>query len=120
VDRTYNIGDDGCYQKSLDELIAEVYAITGPFAVERYDLHIDEAVKQKVIAACQSGAYKQFGNYDIVGFEDLDGYKYHIGNDRWVMIRPSGTEPVLRVYAEAETSEQAFEILETVKGVILG
>lgn len=107
-------------KKSLDELIAEVYAITGPFAVERYDLHIDEAVKQKVIAACQSGAYKQFGNYDIVGFEDLDGYKYHIGNDRWVMIRPSGTEPVLRVYAEAETSEQAFEILETVKGVILG
>ena len=88
--------------------------------IEVLDVEVEELDQKVSIAACQTGAYKQFGNYEIVGFEDLDGYKYHIGNDRWVMIRPSGTEPVLRVYAEAETSEQAFEILETVKGVILG
>ena len=106
-------------KKSLDDLIAEVYAITGSFAVERYDLHIEESVKQNVISACQSGAYKAFDQLNVERFEDLDGFKYHLGNDRWVMIRPSGTEPVLRVYAEAETSEKAFEILEIVKGVIL-
>lgn len=105
--------------KSLDELIEEVYAITGSFAVERYDLHIDEATKQKVISNCKSKAFTSFGNFVIESEEDIDGFKYHLGNDRWVMIRPSGTEPVLRVYAEAETSEAAFEILEATKKVIL-
>ena len=105
--------------KSLDELIEEVYKITGSFAVERYDLHIDEATKQKVIANCKSKAFTSFGNFVIESEEDMDGYKYHLGNDQWVMIRPSGTEPVLRVYAESATSEKAFEILEATKKVIL-
>jgi phosphomannomutase len=105
--------------KSLDELIEEVYAITGSFAVERYDLHIDEATKQKVIANCKSKAFTSFENFVIESEEDMDGYKYHLGNDQWVMIRPSGTEPVLRVYAESATSEKAFEILEATKKVIL-
>jgi len=106
--------------KSLDQLIEEVYAITGSFAVERYDLHIDEAQKQKVIAHCKNKNYSAFGDYTIEREEDLDGFKYHFGNDRWIMIRPSGTEPVLRVYAEAETSEKAFDMLEQTKKVILG
>lgn len=105
--------------KSLDELIEEVYAITGSFAVERYDLHIDEATKQRVISNCTNKTFTSLGQYQIQKEEDLDGFKYHLGNDRWVMIRPSGTEPVLRVYAEAETSEKAFEILEETKKVIL-
>lgn len=105
--------------KSLDELIEEVYAITGSFAVERYDLHIDETTKQRVISNCKGKVFTSFGNFVIESEEDMDGYKYHLGNDQWVMIRPSGTEPVLRVYAEAETSEKAFEILEATKKVIL-
>jgi phosphomannomutase len=105
--------------KSLDELIEEVYAITGSFAVERYDLHIDEATKQKVIEQCTNKGYSSFGPYTIEKEENLDGFKYHLGNDRWVMIRPSGTEPVLRVYAEAETSEKAFDLLENTKATIL-
>ncbi len=105
--------------KSLDELIEDVYKITGSFAVERYDLHIDEATKQKVIANCKNNSYSSFGNYKIESAENMDGFKYHLGNDRWVMIRPSGTEPVLRVYAESATSEAAFEILEATKKIIL-
>ena len=106
--------------KSLDELIEDVYEITGPFAVERYDLHIDETLKEKVIAQCKNKVFTHFGTYKIEEEEDMDGYKYHLGMDQWVMIRPSGTEPVLRVYAEAETSEKAFDILEETKKVILG
>ncbi len=105
--------------KSLDELIDEVYAITGSFAVERYDLHIDEQTKQRVISNCQSKFYSAFGKYDIQSEDDLDGFKYHLQNEQWVMIRPSGTEPVLRIYAESETSEKAFEILEATKAAIL-
>ncbi len=105
--------------KSLNELIQEVYEITGPFAFERVDLHLDETVKQKIIANCEQGAYKSFGNYKIQRVEDLDGWKYFLDDETWVMIRPSGTEPVLRTYAEASSREEAFRILDAVKTVLL-
>src|SRR5436190_22937134 len=44
--------------KSLKELIAEVYEITGPFAFERVDLHLDEKLKDKIVAECKAGKFK--------------------------------------------------------------
>jgi phosphomannomutase len=106
--------------KSLDELIEEVYALVGSFAVERYDLHINEALKQSIVQKCKDNAYSSFGQYSVERVEDIDGFKFHLGDDQWVMIRPSGTEPVLRVYSEAATSENAFAILDATKATILG
>lgn len=105
--------------KSINELIAEVYELVGPFATDRYDLHISESQKQAVIQACTKGQYTRFGKYDIARTEDLDGYKYYLDDERWVMIRPSGTEPVLRVYSQAPTHTEAIEILEQTKNTIL-
>jgi len=106
--------------KTLNELIDEVYAITGPFAFERNDLHIKEEVKQKVLANCQTGNYKSFGKYKVSRVEDMDGYKYFFENGDWLMIRASGTEPVLRTYAESNSREAAFDILEEGKKTLLG
>lgn len=105
--------------KKLDDLIAEVYAITGSFSFERNDLHLEEAQKQKIVAACKNNSYKKFGSYNVERIEDMDGYKYFLGNDEWVMIRASGTEPVLRLYAESSSKEGAFKILEETKKEIL-
>ena len=53
--------------------------------------------------------------------EDLDGYKYFFddNNDEWLLIRASGTEPVLRTYAESSTKEGAFEILKAAENTLL-
>lgn len=106
--------------KSLDDLIEEIYDLVGSFAVERYDLKLDESLKQTIVANCKNGTYSKFGGYTVESTEDTDGFKFHLGNDQWVMIRPSGTEPVLRVYAEAGNSEEAFNILDATKSTILG
>ncbi|HTL81123.1 MAG TPA: phosphoglucomutase/phosphomannomutase family protein [Bacteroidia bacterium] len=105
--------------KTLKQLIEEVYAITGPFSFERVDLHIDEAVKQKVLTNCKAGKYSSFGKYKVERVEDLDGWKFFLNHESWVMIRASGTEPVLRTYAEAASSKEAFDILEETKKVLL-
>jgi phosphomannomutase len=106
--------------KSLTELIEEVYAITGPFSFERNDLHIDETIKQHVLQQCNAGAYTRFGRYEVKRVEDLDGHKFFFDDDTWMMIRASGTEPVLRVYAEASSSEKANDILAETRKVLLG
>lgn len=106
--------------KTLNELIDEVYAITGTFCFERNDLHIDEAIKAKVLQNCKSGAYQQFGKYNVQRVSDLDGFKFFFDDNTWMMIRASGTEPVLRVYAEAATSGIANDILDETRKVLLG
>jgi phosphomannomutase len=106
--------------KSLDELIEEVYAITGKFWFERSDLHIDEVIKTKVLNKCKANEYKTFGSFTVKRVDDLDGYKFFFDDTTWMMIRASGTEPVLRVYAEAADKQQAEDIIAQTKKVLLG
>ena len=98
--------------KTLDQLIDEVYEIVGSFKFERSDLHITEELKQRIIRNCEENNYHSFGQYTVKEVQTIDGFKYFFDDERWVMIRPSGTEPVLRVYAEAPTLEEARVILK--------
>ena len=105
--------------KSLEDLIEEVYEIVGEFAFERIDLHIDNDTKLKIIDDCKLGKFTQFGKYKVDRIETTDGFKFFFDEDTWLMIRPSGTEPVLRTYAEASTQEKVFDILADAKATIL-
>ena len=105
--------------KSLEDLIAEVYEIVGEFAFERIDLHIDNDTKLRIIEDCKLGKFTQFGKYKVDRIETTDGFKFFFDEDTWLMIRPSGTEPVLRTYAEASTQEKVFDILADAKDTIL-
>jgi phosphomannomutase len=105
--------------KTISQLIDDVYEKVGAFAVERYDLHLNNELKELIISNCKSNSYTNFGKYNVVSIEDTDGFKFRLDNGSWVMIRPSGTEPVLRVYSESSNSEAAFEILEATKKAIL-
>jgi phosphomannomutase len=106
--------------KTLNQLIEEVYAITGTFAFERIDLQLEEADKDRIVENCKKGVYTAFGDYKVSRMDDLDGWKFFFDENRWVMIRASGTEPVLRTYAEAATSKDAFAILEAAHKTLLG
>jgi phosphomannomutase len=107
--------------KSLKQLIQTVYDKVGAFAFDRDDLHLEEAKKQAVIRACQEGQYKAFGEYRVAKSASMDGYKFYLdeAGDRWVMIRPSGTEPLLRVYCEAPTAAEVRTILDSVGATLL-
>jgi phosphomannomutase len=105
--------------KRLEDLIDEVYQITGTFAFERSDLHLDETTKIAIVKRCAANEYSHFGPYKVIRIDDLDGHKFFFENGDWMMIRASGTEPVLRTYAESDTRENAFAILEAARTEIL-
>ena len=105
--------------KSLEDLINEVYDIVGSFSFERIDLHLDNKKKEDVIEKCQNDQFSSFGEFTVKKIEKTDGYKFFFNDDTWLMIRPSGTEPVLRTYSEAPTREIALKILESAQSEIL-
>ena len=105
--------------KSVTELIQEVYDVVGPFSYNRNDLHITEELKAGIIENCKNQKYTAFGEFRITKVEDIDGYKFYFGDDETVMVRASGTEPVLRVYAEAPTAERVQQLLDAAKQTLL-
>tara|TARA_B100001741_G_scaffold313745_1_gene321648 strand:- start:12221 stop:13627 length:1407 start_codon:yes stop_codon:yes gene_type:complete len=105
--------------KTLEDLIKEVYEVVGSFFFERIDLHISNDIKNNIVENCKKGHYTSFGKYEVKRVETIDGFKYFFDDDTWLMIRASGTEPVLRTYAESSSKEKCFDILEDARKTLL-
>lgn len=105
--------------KTLKELIHEVYEVVGAFVYERNDLTLENAKKEAIIRKAQENGYSKFGKYTFNRIETIDGVKYHLDNGGWMMLRASGTEPLLRIYAEGNNKAETLDILENVKKEIL-
>ncbi len=105
--------------KSIEQLIDDVYAITGPFAFQRNDLHITEELKLSILDKCKSNAFDSWGDAKVQELQTTDGFKYFLSDEEWLMIRASGTEPVLRTYAEAKDKDKAEQILDACKKTLL-
>jgi phosphomannomutase len=109
------MADEG---KPLGQLVADLQQEYGPHYYGRRDLHIPEEVKQNAILRARSEATKGLGKYSVLKKENLDGIKFFLdaptngnGAEAWVLFRASGTEPLLRVYAEAASPDLVNEIL---------
>lgn len=105
--------------KTLEQLVQEVYDIVGAFYYDRIDLHLTEDQKQHAVAMSQSGEIAKDLGRNVVRTEDLDGYKFHFDNDAWLLIRASGTEPVLRIYAETAGKEETAALLEMIRQKVI-
>ena len=104
--------------KPLGQLVADLQREYGPHYYGRRDLHIAEDVKQAAIQRALSGETQRLGSYSILKKETLDGVKFFLeaptnggGAEAWILFRASGTEPLLRVYAEAASPDLVEEML---------
>lgn len=106
--------------KTLKGLIAEIYDLVGSFSFDRDDYHLDNNLKISIVDNCKNKIYKSFGEYKVIREEDLDGFKYYFDENTWIMVRASGTEPVLRIYAQAPDSESVRKVLNAARITLIG
>jgi len=98
---------------ALEELVADLLKDVGPAYYARRDLRLAHPVsKTEMTKRLIEGAPKTIAGVEVARVETLDGVKYILADDSWLLIRPSGTEPVLRVYAEAREEETVKALLE--------
>lgn len=110
------MADEG---KSLGELVASLQSEYGPHFYARRDLHIPNDTKNAAIARAAATDTTSLGRFKILRKENLDGIKFFLdapihdrGAEAWVLLRSSGTEPLMRIYAEASSPALVQEILE--------
>lgn len=97
---------------TLEELVADLLREVGPAHYARKDLRLARPTsKPEMVRVLTECAPERIGGISVEKVEALDGVKYVLVDDSWLLIRPSGTEPVLRVYAEARDERMVAELL---------
>lgn len=115
-------------KKTLGELVAMLQAEFGEHQYGRIDMHIDDRLKQSAIQR-GSGGLTEIAGYKILHTEDMDGIKFYLENpeaaglknaaETWLLLRASGTEPLLRVYCESTSQTAVTRILKAAEQFVL-
>ena len=117
-------------KKTLGQLVAALQAEFGEHQYGRIDMHIDEELKQSAIRrAREIKAGEEFAGMKVLKVETLDGIKFFLENqacaglanaaETWLLLRASGTEPLLRVYCESCSVASVEAVLAEAKAFVL-
>jgi len=97
----------------LHEIVADLQSEYGPAHYARLDVNLtQQKPKKQVVKLMQDNAPNTLNGEKVVRVDTMDGIKFYMSDNSWLLIRPSGTEPVLRIYAEARTTEAVKALLE--------
>lgn len=100
-------------QKTLSELVKELMDEFGERHYRRIDYHITPKEKTAIMKKF-TAKMRELAGYPVRNVETIDGFKYYVDNG-WLLVRPSGTEPLIRFYAEAESVGKAEKMLNAVR-----
>jgi phosphomannomutase len=103
--------------KGLRALLEETMDEIGHFYYSRIDLPIENGVKLQLVKKLAAGGIANIAGLDVVGVNFSDGFKYIFEDGAWLLIRPSGTEPVLRLYSEAGDPARVELLLKAARGI---
>jgi phosphomannomutase len=107
--------------KPLEQLVSELLEEFGPSHYARDDLRLARPIsKPRMVETLRDSAPDSIGGVAVESVNDVDGVKYVLADESWLLIRPSGTEPVLRVYAEAREPDMLQVMLEHGRSVAQG
>lgn len=105
--------------KPLSQLVEEaIKEADGPLYNQRLDLHLNEAHKKAVLTSCKDNPPSEVAGIKVKEVGYKDGSKLYLEEGSWVLLRPSGTEPLMRVYMETDSLEKQDKIATAMKQMI--
>ena len=105
-------------KKPLSALWKALVDKYGPTFTGRIDLHLTVDKKNQLISGWEENTPKEFSGIKVVMANLLDGVKLILADGSWILARPSGTEPLVRVYAESDSQEKLNSILDSAKNLV--
>ena len=104
--------------KMPSQLLDYLYSKVGPHYYERVDFHITKGKRQKIINRLVSGSVSTIADAKVIAMDTTDGFRFFLADESWLLIRFSGTEPLVRLYAEGESLEKVRNLLDEGKRLI--
>lgn len=98
-------------KKPLSAILKDLDKKFGPHYFARWDLKLPEKMKKNLLSALKKGLEPRLKSPRLVDYDFQDGFKYYFDDGSWLMLRASGTEPLLRVYAEAPSQKKVGLLL---------
>ncbi len=92
--------------KPASQLLAELYAELGPHEYDRVDVTLREEERDAIAEQAAAATPSEIAGLRVVSRDTLDGYRFTLEGGWWLLMRFSGTEPLLRIYAELPSAEQ--------------
>ncbi|MHB8232134.1 MAG: phosphohexomutase domain-containing protein [bacterium] len=102
-------------RKNLSELLNDIFNEPYPYLYKREDLHLEDWKKRQLIETLKNGNFNIPFKKDLISSNFIDGFKFQYSDDSWLLIRPSGTEPVLRIYAESKGEKKTDLLINKVR-----
>jgi phosphomannomutase len=107
------------YAQPLSQILAHLVELVGPHAYKRHDIRFDrdgyEKRKEDVYQRIKMDTPREIAGEEVVRTRTDDGFKFYLGDGSWVLMRMSGTEPLMRVYSEAATAARVDELLSALE-----
>jgi len=98
-------------KKLPSQILEDLYKITGKWYYRRLDVTYNPTMRDKIMTKLKTLKPGWIGQEAIIDSDDLDGLKLTLQSGAWLLLRPSGTEPLIRIYAESLLPEQTNELL---------
>jgi alpha-D-glucose phosphate-specific phosphoglucomutase len=98
--------------KNPSELIEYLYEKVGPHYYQRIDVAFPEENRQVIIDRVRNNQPATIDHVRVVKVDTIDGFRYTLADNTWLLIRFSGTEPLLRIYTETDSPERAERLLK--------
>jgi alpha-D-glucose phosphate-specific phosphoglucomutase len=98
--------------KTPSQLLSYLYSKVGEHYYDRIDLHFPEEKRLAIIKRVRDGAPKTIENVKVARLDTQDGFRFILADNSWLLIRFSGTEPILRIYAETNDTERVKRMLQ--------